>query len=72
MRRKTTSDNVLRDKSFNNPKTPKYDEYKRARASKVHLFFDKKSSCGAIKSKITLNQNLAEELYKPIFRKSEK
>lgn len=63
MRRKTTSDNVLRHKSFNNPKTTKYDEYKRAPASKVHIFFDKKSLCGAIKSEITLKQNLGEELY---------
>ena len=46
----------------------------------VHKFFDKKSSGAAItraknsaiKSKITLNLQLVEQLHKPIIRKFEK
>ena len=35
-------------------------------------FFHKKTSGGAVKSKIMQNQQLAEELHKPIVRKFEK
>ena len=57
-----------------------YDGYQRGLVSKVYKFFDKKSSgdsvtCtnkSAIKSKIMLKQQLAEELHKPIIRKFEK
>ena len=38
----------------------------------VYKCFDKKSSSGAIKSEIISNQQLAEELQKPIIRKFEK
>ena len=40
--RTATSDKVLRDKSFNTAKNPKYDGYQRVLASIVYLFFDKK------------------------------
>ena len=42
LRRRTTSDNVLRDKAFN-IKNPKQDGYQRVLASMVYKFFDKKS-----------------------------
>ena len=35
-------------------------------------FFDKKSSGGRAKNQIILNKKLAEELHKPIIRKSDK
>ena len=37
-----------------------YDGYQRAIASMVSEFFDKKSSCSGVKSKIMPNQELAE------------
>ena len=40
--RTATSDKVLRDKSFNTAKNPKYDGYQRVLASIVYIFFDKK------------------------------
>ena len=40
--RRTASDKILRDKAFNNAKTPKFDGYQRGRASMVYKF-DKKN-----------------------------
>ena len=68
--RKTASDKVLRDKAFNIAKNPKYDGYQRDLASMVYKFFDKKSSDSGIKS--MPNQQLANELHKPIIRKFQK
>ena len=68
--RKTASDKVLRDKAFNIAKNPKHDGYQRDLASMVYKFFDKKSSDSGIKS--MLNQQLANELHKPIIRKFQK
>ena len=48
-------------------KNPKYDGYQRGLASMVYRFFDKKSSGCCIKS--MPNQQLAEELHKPIIGK---
>ena len=38
----------------------------------AYTFFDKKSSASAVKSAIISNQQLAEELHKPIIKKVEK
>ena len=38
----------------------------------VYKFFDKKTCCGTIKNEIMSDQELAEELHKPIIRKLEK
>ena len=40
--------------------------YQRVLASIVYTFFDKKSAGSGIKNGITQNQQLAEELHKPI------
>ena len=56
---------VLRDKVFEIASNPKYDGYQRGLASMVYKFFDKKSE-GSIKFS---NQQLADELHKPIIRK---
>ena len=45
----------------------KYDGYQRRLASIFYKCFDKKSSVGGIKS-MPQNEQLAEELHKPIFR----
>ena len=44
LKRRTASDNILRDKSFNIAKNPKYDGYQRELASMVYKFFHKKSA----------------------------
>ena len=60
--RRTTS-----DKAFNIAKNPKYDGYQIGLASIVYNFFDKKCSGSGIKS--MPNQQLSDELYKPIIKK---
>ena len=68
--KRTASDKVLRDKAFNLAKNPKYDGYQRVLVSMFYKFFDKKTKCNGIKNEITQNQQqLAEELHKPIIRK---
>ena len=72
MARRAASDKVLCDKAFNIAKNPEYDDNQRGLASMVYTFFDKKSSGSSVRSKIRSNQQLAEELPKPIIRKFEK
>ena len=76
LKRRTAADKALRDKTFNIAKNPKYDGYQRGLASMVYKFFDKKTkgsgvtlaNKSAIKS-IHQNEQLAEELHKPIIKK---
>ena len=70
--RRTASDKVLRDKAFNIAKNPKYDGYERGLASMVYKFFDKKSAGGGVNIPLDFNEQLAEELHKPIIRKLKK
>ena len=69
--KRTVADKILKNKAFDIAKDPKYDGYQRGLASMVYKFFDSKvSGSGA---KFTLqNEQLAEELHKPIIRKFEK
>ena len=73
--RRAASDKVfLPDKAFNIAKNPKYDGFQRCIAVVAYELFDKTSSGpitlgGLIKSKIMSNQQLAEELRKPVTRK---
>ena len=72
LKRKTAADNVLRDKAFNIAKNAKYDGYQRGLASMVYKFFDKKSKGSGVtltNKSIHQNEQLAEELHKPIIRK---
>ena len=79
LKRRTAADKILRDKAFNIAKDPKYDGYRRELASMVYKYFDKKTkgsgvtlaSKSAIKS-IPQNEQLADELHKPIIRKCKK
>ena len=48
--RRTASDNVLHDQSFNIAKNRKYDGYQRGLASMVYTFFDKKSEGSGFKN----------------------
>ena len=52
LKRRTASDNVLRDKAFIIAKSPKYDGYQRELASMVYKFFDKKSTGSGINNKL--------------------
>ena len=70
--RTTAADKLCRDKAFNIAKNPKYDGYQRGLHSMVYKFFDKESSGSGVKSQIIQNEELAEELHKPIIRKVEK
>ena len=40
IKKRTASENVLRDKAFNITKSPKYDWYQRGLVSMVYKFFD--------------------------------
>ena len=65
----------MKNRAFNNAKDPKYDGYQILLASMVYKFFDKKSAGSGAKHVNTKvappNQQLAEELHKPIIRKCE-
>ena len=68
--RRTTSDKVFCDTTFNINKDPKYDRYQRGLASMVYKFFDKQSKGSGfkyvVKNEIKQNEQLAEELHKRI------
>ena len=74
--KRTVADKILRNKAFNIAKDPKYDGYQRGLAPIVYKFFDKKSEGSGAKhvniKLIPQNQQLAEELHKPIIKKFEK
>ena len=70
--RRTAADKVLRDKTFNIAKDPKFDGYQREVASMVYNFFDKMAKGSGIKNEIKENQKLANELHKPIIKKIQK
>ena len=70
--RRTASDKTLRDKAFNIAKNPKHDGYQRGLASMIYKFFDKKSKESGVNIPSEFNEQLAEELHKPIIRKFKK
>ena len=75
LKRRTAADNVVRDKAFNIAKNPKYDGYQRGLASMVYKFFDKETKGSGVtlaNKSIPQNEQLAEELHKPIIRKFRK
>ena len=70
--KRTQSDKVLKDKAFEIANNPKYHGYQRGLASMVYNVFGKKSKGTGIKHYIKENQQLANELHKPIIRKCKK
>ena len=72
LERRTTSDKILRGKAFNIDKSPKYDGCQRGLASMAYKFFDKKSKGSGVNIQLEFNEQLAEELHKPIIRNFEK
>ena len=49
--RRSASDKILRDKTFNTAKNPKYDGYQEGLTSMVDKTFGKTSADGAVKNK---------------------
>ena len=70
--RRTASDKIFYDKAFNIVKNPKYEGCQRGLASMVSQVFDKKALGSGIKNENISNNELPEELHKPILRKSKK
>ena len=70
---RTVADKTLKNKAFDITNNPKYDGYQRGLASMVYNFFDKKSQESGVKhvnnKPIPQNEQLADELHKPIIRK---
>ena len=53
----------MKDRAYEIDRNRKYDEYQRA-SSMVYMFFDKKTGSG-----VSVNEQLAEELHKPVIKK---
>ena len=81
--KRTVADKILKNKAFDIAKDPKYDGYQRGLASMIYKFFDSKvaspdkksvgSGAKRVNTKNTpQNEQLAEELHKPIIRKFKK
>ena len=70
--RRTASDKILRNKAFNIAKNPKYDGYQRVLASTVYKIFDKKSKRSGVNIEVKRNEQLANELQKPVIRNFKK
>ena len=65
--RKTASDKVLWDKTFNINKNPKYDGYQKSIASMVYKYFDRKTSSSGVnnevKQKLSVGWRIAQANY---------
>ena len=72
LEKRTQSDKVLKDKAFAIASNLKYDGYQRGLASMVYKFFDKNSKGSGIKNEVKKNQQLTNEIHKPIIRKFER
>ena len=76
--KRTVADKILKNKALDIAKDPKYDGYQRGLASMVYKFFDSKvaspdkKSVGSGAKLIPQNEQLADELHKPIIRKFKK
>ena len=74
--KRTVADKNLKNKVFDIAKDPKCDGYQRGLASMVYKFFNKKYKGSGVKhvntKLIPQNEQLANELHKPIIRKFKK
>ena len=74
--KRTVADKILKNRAFNIAKDLKYDGYQRGLASMVYKFFDSKalgSGAKRVNTNITpQNEQLANEIHKPIIRKFKK
>ena len=67
--KRTQSDKFLKNKAFKIASDPRYNKYERGLASMVYKCFDKKSRGISFKLSSLENQQLANELQKPIIKK---
>ena len=72
LKRRTSSDKILRDKAFNIAKNPENNRYQIGLVSMVYKSFDKKSTGSSVNIPLEFNEQLAKELHKPIIRKLKK
>ena len=61
--KRTISDKILKDRTYEIARNRNYDGYQRALASMVCNFFDKKPG-----SRISINEQLAKELHKAVMK----
>ena len=66
--RRTISDKVLKERAYEIARNSKYDRYQRELTSMVYKCFDKKKTS----SSVSVNEELPEELHKPIMEKFQK
>ena len=71
IKNKTAGDKILRDKAYKIGKKPKYYGSQRGLTSMIYKFFDRKTAGSGVKS-IPQNEQLADELHKPIIGKFKK
>ena len=62
--KRTISDKILKDRAYETARNWKYNEYQGALESMVCKIFDKKTGSG-----VSVNEQLAEELHKPLTKK---
>ena len=62
--KRTISDKILKDRAYEITRNRNYDGYQRALACMVYKFFGKKTESG-----ISVNEQLAQELHKPVIKK---
>ena len=62
--KRTISGKILKDRAYGIARNHRYDGYQRALASMVYKFFDKKT-----RAWVRVNEELAEELQKPVTKK---
>ena len=67
--KRTVADKILRDRAYNIASNLSHNGYERALAASIYKFFDKKTKGTGIRNEIKQNQQLANELHKPIIRK---
>ena len=67
--KRTAADRILKIKAYGIVNSPKRNWYERNLAAMIYKFFDKKTKGTGIKNEIKENQQLANELHKPIIRK---
>ena len=65
--KRTISDKILKDRSYEIAINSKYDGYQRALASMVNKFFDKKTG-----TRLSKNEKLSEELHELVIKKKQK
>ena len=65
--KRTISNKILKERAYEIARYRGYDGYQRALVSMVYKSFDKKTG-----SRISANEQLAEELHKPVIKKFKK